>query len=69
MAKYRVKALSFIDNSLRQPGEEIEYGGIPSANLEPLDAAGRAMAAKAPQADRDALVAQNRAAWVDPPTV
>ena len=38
MAKYRVKALSFIDNSLRQPGEEIEYGGIPSANLEPLDA-------------------------------
>lgn len=39
MPKYRVKTKSFIDNSLREEGEIIEYGGVPGDNLEPMDKA------------------------------
>ena len=37
MSRYRVKELSFIGNSLRHPGEEVDYDGEPGANLEPID--------------------------------
>lgn len=48
MAKYRVLEKSFIGNSLVEAGAEIEYEGLPSANLEPLDKAAD-KAAKAAQ--------------------
>ncbi len=34
MPKYRVLALSYINNALVQPGEVVEYDGKPGANLE-----------------------------------
>lgn len=37
MAKYRVLETSFIDNKLVQPGDEIEYDGEASANLELIE--------------------------------
>lgn len=37
MPKYRVLELSFINERLLQPGEEIEFAGDPGDNLEPLD--------------------------------
>lgn len=39
MPKYLVLAQSFIGNTLVEGGTEIEYDGVPGANLEPLDAA------------------------------
>lgn len=41
-ARYRVLELSFIGLRLVHKGEEIEYDGNPSDNLEPLNAAARA---------------------------
>lgn len=38
MARYRVLEKSFINNRLVQPGEEIDYDGEASANLQRLDA-------------------------------
>lgn len=38
MPKYRVLELSFINERLVQPGEQIEFSGDPGPNLEPLDA-------------------------------
>lgn len=49
MARYRVLERSFIDNRLVEPGEEVEYEGLPGHNLEPLDKAAKAAAAKAPR--------------------
>ncbi len=37
MPTYRVKELSYINNSLRKAGDEVEYDGVPGPNLEPLD--------------------------------
>lgn len=51
MARYRATERSFIDNRLVEAGEEVEYEGIPSANLEPLDKPAKAAAAKAPRAE------------------
>lgn len=42
MTKYLVLATSFIDAKMVQPGEEIEYAGLPAENLQPLDDEGRA---------------------------
>lgn len=36
-AKYRVLRLSFIGNQLLEEGAEVEYGGEPGTNLEPLN--------------------------------
>lgn len=38
MARYRVLEKSFINNRLVQPGEEIDYDGEASANLQRLGA-------------------------------
>jgi len=62
MAKYRVKEKSFINNTLCEAGEEIEFDGIPHANLEPLDKAGEKAAIGAKAADRDSAVRQQEAA-------
>ena len=41
--KYRVKELSLIGNELFQPGAVVDtYTGLPSGNLEPLNAAAEA---------------------------
>lgn len=34
MAKYRVKARSFIDGKLFEPGQEVEFSGKAGSNLE-----------------------------------
>jgi hypothetical protein len=62
MAKYRVKEKSFIGNVLLEAGAEIDYDGIPSANLEPLDGAAKKAQAGATNADREALARQQEAA-------
>lgn len=46
MPTYRVKELSFIGNTLRQPGEEVEYDHEPGPNLEPTDKPAAAAAAE-----------------------
>lgn len=40
MPRYRVLEKSFIGNRLVQAGEEIDYEGEASSNLEPLDTPG-----------------------------
>lgn len=62
MAKYRVKEKSFINNILLDEGAEIEYDGIPSANLEPLDATAKKAVTAGKSANRDSLARQQEAA-------
>ena len=62
MAKYRVKEKSFINNILLEEGAEIEYDGIPSANLEPLDAPAKKAVTAGKNANRDSLARQQEAA-------
>jgi hypothetical protein len=56
MAQYRVLEVSFIDNSVRQPGDIVEFDGAPSTNLEPVDSAAK-KAAKAAEAAAAAAAA------------
>ena len=37
MARVKAKILCFVDNGLRQPGDEFEYKGAFNENLEYLD--------------------------------
>lgn len=37
MARVKAKILCFVDNGLRQPGDEFEYKGAFNKNLEYLD--------------------------------
>jgi hypothetical protein len=62
MPKYRVKAVSFIDNSLRQEGDVVEFDGIPADNLEPMQDEGDEAAAEFVQAKADSLLRQQFAA-------
>lgn len=62
MPQFRVLVTSFIDNKLVQEGDVVDYDGIPHTNLEPLDKPGKTAAAKASQADIDALARQKAAA-------
>lgn len=50
MALYKVKERSFINNHIAEPGSEVEYDGIPAANLEPLDKDAKAAAQDAADA-------------------
>jgi hypothetical protein len=73
MASYRVLELSFINNSLQQPGAEVEYDGEPGKNLEPLDrqakVAAKAVADTAPAvADLVTKVRQHAATRGVPPS-
>lgn len=45
MARVKAKILCFVDNGLRQPGDEFEYKGSFNTNLEYLD--------KKPELDRE----------------
>lgn len=69
MPKYRVLEKSLIGNSIVEAGEEVDYDGLPSANLEPLDDEGRAKFEEAKQvaaANQARLIADTGAA--DPTT-
>jgi hypothetical protein len=58
VARYRVLERSYISDRLVDAGEEVEYEGVPAHNLEPLDKAAKAAAARAPrilQPDADRL--------------
>jgi hypothetical protein len=41
MARYRVNTRSFFDR-LYEAGEQVDFGGVPGSNLEPLDDEARA---------------------------
>lgn len=45
-ALYQVKLTSFINGQILSPGEEVVYDGFPGANLIPINAAAKAMAAE-----------------------
>lgn len=51
--EYRVRETSLINNELKQAGEKVFYDGLPSDNLEPLDAEGEARAAEFKKSDRE----------------
>lgn len=51
MPKYRITALSFIDNRLVKEGEEIETDAIPGPHWEPLDKKAEKISADAAAAD------------------
>lgn len=55
MSKYLVLEKSFIDNHLVEAGTEIDFDGLPSRNLKPLDAAGEAKAAESEVAAEKAM--------------
>lgn len=46
MPRYKVLEKSLLNNRMYEAGEEVEYEGEVSGNLEPLDDAGRAMRAQ-----------------------
>ena len=50
MPKYRIEALSFIDNRLVQPGTEIESDQTPAEHWTPLDKPAKAEAKAAKEA-------------------
>ena len=62
MAKYRVKEKSFIGNVTVEAGTEIDFEGIPSTNLEPIDGAAKKAVTGAKNADRESLARQQEAA-------
>lgn len=53
MPRYRINALSFIDNKLVQEGDEIETDATPSAHWEPLDKPGQKASAEAAAAEAE----------------
>lgn len=55
MPRYRVLEKSLIGNQIFEPGTEVDYDGLPSGNLEPLDDAGRAKALEAVAASKASL--------------
>lgn len=70
MARYKVKAKSFIDDRLVEEGTEIEYAGEPGENLEPLDDAANAAvaAAAARRAAKADAIKSALAGTIDPKT-
>ncbi|WP_369952272.1 hypothetical protein [Ralstonia syzygii] len=64
MPRYRINELSFIDNKLVQPGDEIDSDATPSAHWEPLDKPGEKarIAADAAEAERVAELKKQEAA-------
>jgi hypothetical protein len=60
MARYRVIELSYIDETLLEPGREIEFAGVPGPNLELVDDSDKARTA-ASAAVKAALTAEAKA--------
>lgn len=55
MARYRVKARSFINNQIVEPGAIVEFTGRPGSNLEKVEAAAKV----APPAPKDPAPAKD----------
>lgn len=55
MPKYRVLEKSLIGATIVEAGDEVEYDGLPSGNLEPLCDEGRARAEEAKAVSRASL--------------
>ena len=49
MARYKVLQRSFINNTTVEEGAEVEWDGIPGANLEPIDEPAKAAKGRAKQ--------------------
>ena len=62
MAKFRVLTKSFIGNALVEEGAVVEFDGVPSSNLEPLDAPAQAAADSSAGANTESLARQKAAA-------
>lgn len=76
MPRYKVLEKSLVNNQIYEAGEEVEYDGEVSGNLEPMDDAGRAMRAQyeASNKKRIATMLQDakdspNAGAVDPSTI
>lgn len=76
MPRYKVLEKSLLNNQIFEAGDEVEYDGEVSGNLEPLDAAGRAKRAEYEESNsrrvatmlQDAKDSPNAGA-VDPSTI
>jgi hypothetical protein len=62
MAKYRVITTSFINNSLVAEGAVIDYDGVPSSNLEPMDKSAEVAAGQSDAANAESIARQKAAA-------
>lgn len=51
--EYIVMERSVIDNQLYEEGQRVKYAGLPSKNLQPTDAEGRARAAEFERTDKE----------------
>lgn len=60
MAKYKVLELTFMRDRLVEPGEMIDYDGVPGPNLEPVDKAAKEAVASVPNGAAARLVAMVR---------
>ena len=47
MAKFKVLTRSFINNATYDPGDIVDYDGVPADNLEPIDKDAKAASAAA----------------------
>lgn len=53
MPKYLVLETSFINNRIHEAGDEIDYDGIPSTNLKPIESLPKEVIEKAENADQE----------------
>lgn len=60
MPRYRVVELSYIDERLLEPGQEVEFGGVAGPNLELIEDGDKARAAAAARV-KAALAAEAQA--------
>lgn len=70
MPKYKVKARSWIEDRIREVGEEVDFAGEPGDNLEPVDDAALAAVAavKARREQKAAAIAAGASAILNPET-
>lgn len=70
MAIYKVLERSYINDKIVEVGDEVEYDGLPSSNLEPIDASAKKAAKEADKVAKAAADAVTNAvvsaASVDP---
>lgn len=67
MAKYRVLTKSFIGNTIVEEGTVIDFDGVPSDNLEPMDKAAESAAEQSATANTESMARQKAAvAGADP---
>lgn len=67
MPRFRVKEVSFIGTRIYQPGEEIDFDGVPGPNLEPIDQPAKAAAVEAKEAESESMARQKAAAETGDP--